>query len=102
MAIKPFMNSFYDTIAQCFDLVYFPLSNVMSSPIDWTALSGYSCPEETSVTLEATVPTGFETAAKTEAMERFGFEKEMVVTHQGRILFDLPMDKVPEVSKKEL
>ena len=74
----------------------------MSSPIDWTGLTGYKDAEDSTVTIEATVPTGFESAAKTEALGMFGFEdKDKVVTHQGRILFDLPLEKAGEVQRLE-
>lgn len=50
------------------------------------------------VTLEATVVTGFEDAAKQEATE--ALKAENVVKYQGRIIFDTPIDNVEKVNEK--
>lgn len=71
----------------------------MSAPIDWSTLKGHLSDDPNLVTIEATVVTGFESAAKLEAIEKFNLspDNNAVVKHQGRILFDLDIARVPEV-----
>ncbi len=70
----------------------------MCEPIDWSRLRGHdpSSPPDL-LTIEATAVTGFEGAAASEVAEKFCIEEEAVVKAQGRVLFDIPEDRVEEV-----
>ncbi len=70
----------------------------MCEPIDWSRLRGHdpSSPPDL-LTIEATAVTGFEGAAASEVAEKFCIEEEEVVKAQGRVLFDIPEDRVEEV-----
>ena len=68
----------------------------MSAPLNWTGLSGIEAETEC-VTLEATVVTGFEHAAKSEALEKLNVKS--VSVERGRILFDIPVDEVKNALK---
>ncbi len=74
----------------------------MAAPIKWgQGLRGYikdgsSCVEDV-ITVEATTATGFEGAAASEVASKFKLESSEVVRAQGRVLFDIPTEKVAEV-----
>ena len=50
-------------------------------------------------TIEATAVTGCEAAAKIEIAEKFGVPAEEITKCQGRIVFDIPIEKAPQLVK---
>ncbi len=70
----------------------------MAEAIDWSRLRGHEASSPADLlTIEATAVTGFEEAAASEVSEVFGVGRESVVKAQGRVLFDIPEERVPEV-----
>lgn len=62
--------------------------------VDWSSFAGLA--KEDVCTVEASVVTGFETAAASEAREKLRLEKEPTMC-RGRIVFDVPADEIDKV-----
>jgi len=64
----------------------------MAKPLDMTGIEGLSAPSL--CTIECSVVTGFETVAQEEVKEKFG---EAATVNRGRIIADVPLDRVKEI-----
>jgi len=66
----------------------------MAEPLDLTGIAGLSADKEELCTIEASCVTGFEAMAAEEVEAVLGAGARQ---HRGRVVFDLPLDRAPEV-----